>query len=89
MNWKPTPLAASLLSVIGLASCVHFVKKDGSTILYPTVADMARHDAEWGLPPKSESTPASSTTQAATITPSTAPADATPPTAPATPPTLR
>ena len=97
MNWKPTPLAASLLSVIGLASCVHFVKKDGSTILYPTVEDMARYDAQSGLPPKPESATASSTPQTATIststttstTTSTPPSEAAAPTPPVTPPTLR
>lgn len=93
MNWKPTPLAASLLSVIGLASCVHFVKKDGSTILYPTVEDMAAYDAKSGLPPKPESAPASSAPQTTTITPATAtstpPSEAATPAPPVTPPTLR
>jgi hypothetical protein len=90
MNWKPTPLAASLLSVIGLASCVPFQKKDGVTISYPTVSDMARYDAQWGLPPKPEAAPESTSTHTATITPSTAPAETTPPaTPPAVPPTLR
>ena len=68
MNWKLTPLAASLLSVIGLASCVPFQKKDGSTISNPTVSEMARYDAEWGLPPKPESTPEGTPEAASTDT---------------------
>jgi hypothetical protein len=69
---------------------VPFGKKDGTTITNPTVAEMARFDAQWGLPPKPESTPGSSSTHTATITPSTTPVETAPPdTLPAIPPTLR
>jgi hypothetical protein len=96
MNWKsPVSAAIRLAALFLVFSCR--TKDAGITVRNPTVADMQKLEAEWGLPPKPAATGTATSVPAAeggtaTVTTSTTttPAETTPgPTAPAVPPSLR
>ena len=107
MNWKFPVSAASPLTAFFLVSCGHFGKKSANEIIVrnPTVADIQKLDAEWGMAPKPVATGTSSTTSTtvpatggaaqtvtttSTTSTTTAPEETTPAvTPPAVPPSLR
>ena len=95
MNWTLKLLPAALGSALLLSSCegVSSGSSSGTTIYYPTVDQMARLEAEWGMAPREvkprlrEATPmdyyqAATGSAPAPITPA-APAPAAAPAAPA------
>ena len=91
MNWKsPVSAAIRFAALFLVFSCR--TKDTGITVRNPTVADMQKLEAEWGLAPKPAATGTAASVPAAgdgaaTVT---TPAETTPgPTAPAVPPSLR
>ena len=90
MNWKPTLLAASIFSAMGLASCVLPEKSTGQMIRNPTVSDMARYEAEWGTATQGAVVSPTGPHATTTFTPAAPPSEtASPATPPAVPPSLR
>jgi hypothetical protein len=52
MNWKLPLIASVSLAALGLASCGGLpARKDTTTIANPTVEDMKRLEAQWGVKP--------------------------------------
>ncbi len=64
MNWNLPLLAASAFAALSLASCGTTTGGSGTTIMYPTVSEMERYEAQWGMQPRA--VPARAATSAPT-----------------------
>lgn len=88
MNWNLPILAGTLLCAAILPSCQSMSSgASGTTIYYPTVAEMERLEAQWGMQPRATPAYTPEPGAAGAYVPDTAPrAPLTPAPAPATVP---
>lgn len=67
MNWNLPLFAASAFALMSLTGCdTPRNSSGGMTIMYPTVSEMERYEAQWGMQPRA--TPARSASAPSTTT---------------------